>query len=196
MRGELRGRDGLLCPGLKRWQSSEWSPGSPRRFLPVSVTGSACALSCDHCQAKVLKGMVSVRAGQDLFELAAQLQQGGSEGILLSGGSTKSGAVPLLGHLRQVPRIREELGMRVIVHSGMVSPELAAALATSGVDGVMLDVIGADETLREVYHLELTVADVERSLHLLAAQGCDSSPTSCWACISAVSSASSEPSRW
>ena len=61
--------------------------------------------------------------------------------------------------------------MRVIVHSGMVSPELAAALATSGVDGVMLDVIGADETLREVYHLELTVADVERSLHLLAAHG-------------------------
>jgi len=32
--------------------------------------------------------------------------------------------------------------MKVIVHSGLVSPELAAALSASGVDGVMLDVIG------------------------------------------------------
>ena len=161
----------FYAPGLKRWQSSEWVPLSHRRFLPVSVTGSACALSCDHCQAKMLENMVSVRAGHDLFALASELHDQGSEGLLVSGGSTRSGGVPLLGHLRHVPRIREELGMKVIVHSGLVSPELAAALAESGVDGVMLDVIGADETLREVYHLDLTVAEVERSLQLLSANG-------------------------
>lgn len=61
--------------------------------------------------------------------------------------------------------------MKVIVHSGLVSPELAAALAASGVDGVMLDVVGADETMRDVYHLEMTVADVDRSLRLLSDQG-------------------------
>ncbi len=61
--------------------------------------------------------------------------------------------------------------MKVVVHSGLVSPELAAGLAASGVDGVMLDVIGADETLRDVYHLDLTVADVDRSLRLLSGQG-------------------------
>ena len=61
--------------------------------------------------------------------------------------------------------------MKVIVHSGLVSPELAAGLAASGVDGVMLDVIGADETLRDVYHLDLTVADVDRSLRLLSEAG-------------------------
>ena len=144
---------------------------SPRRFLPVSVTGSACALSCDHCQGKVLGGMVSVRAGQDLFALAARLREQGTEGLLVSGGSTRGGGVPLLAHLRHVPRIRQELGMKVIVHSGLVSPDLAEALSASGVDGVMLDVIGADETLREVYHLDLTVADVDRSLRLLSEHG-------------------------
>jgi uncharacterized radical SAM superfamily protein len=161
----------FYAPGLKRWQTSEWVPANPRRFLPVSVTGSACALCCDHCQAKALDAMVSVRADQDLFTLAARLRQRGSEGLLVSGGSTRAGGVPLLAHLGHIRRIREELGMKVIVHSGLVSPELAAGLAASGVDGVMLDIIGADETLRDVYHLDLTVADVDRSLRLLSGQG-------------------------
>ena len=161
----------FYAPGLKRWQTSEWQPSNPRRFLPVSVTGSACALSCDHCQSKVLEGMVSVRAEEDLFALASRLQAQGSQGLLVSGGSTRAGGVPLLPHLRHVPRIREELGMKVIVHSGVVSPELADGLAEAGVDGVMLDVIGAEETIREVYHLDLTVADFDRALGLLAGQG-------------------------
>ena len=161
----------FYAPGLKRWQTSEWVPDNPRRFLPVSVTGSACALSCDHCQAKVLDGMISVRAGEDLFTLAQRLREQGSEGLLVSGGSTRTGGVPLLPHLRHIPRIREELGMKVIVHSGVVSPALAAGLAEAGADGVMLDIIGADETLHEVYHLDLTVADMDRSLRLLTGHG-------------------------
>lgn len=161
----------FYAPGLKRWQTPEWKPANPRRFLPISVTGSACALSCDHCQTKVLDGMISARAGEDLFVLASRLRAGGSEGLLVSGGSTRAGGVPLLPHLRHIPRIRSELGMKVIVHSGVVSPGLAAGLAEAGVDGVMLDIIGADETLRDVYHLNLTVADMERSLALLAGQG-------------------------
>ncbi len=161
----------FYAPGLKRWQTPEWTPRNPRRFLPVSVTGSACALSCDHCKTKVLDGMISVRAGEDLFALARRLRSEGSEGLLVSGGSTRNGEVPLLPHLRHVPRIRSELGMKVIVHSGVVSPRLAAGLAAAGVDGVMLDIIGADETLRDVYHLNLTVADMERSLRLLSGEG-------------------------
>jgi hypothetical protein len=161
----------FYAPGLKRWETSEWKPANPRRFLPVSVTGAACALQCDHCQAKVLEGMVSVRLEENLFEVARRLRAQGSEGLLVSGGSTRTGGVPLLPHLRHVPRIREELGMRVIVHSGVVSPTLAEGLAAAGVDGVMLDIIGADETIRDVYHLDLTTADFERSLSLLAERG-------------------------
>ena len=161
----------FYAPGLKRWETPEWKPANPRRFLPVSVTGSACALSCDHCQAKVLEGMISVKAGEDLYDLAARLRAQGSEGLLVSGGSTRTGGVPMLGHLRHVPRIKAELGMKVIAHSGVVSPALAAGLAEAGVDGVMLDIIGADETIHDVYHLDLTTADFERSLALLADRG-------------------------
>lgn len=158
----------FYAPGLKSWQTSEWTPKNPRRFLPVSVTGSACALSCDHCQTKVLQGMISVRMGENLYDVAAKLKANGSEGLLVSGGSTKGGGVPLERHLKHVRRIKEELGMTVIAHSGVVSPRLADALATSGVDGVMLDIIGSDETIRDVYHLDLTTEDFDRSLAMLS----------------------------
>lgn len=161
----------FYAPGLKRWQTSEWQPARANRFLPISVTGTACALQCDHCKTKVLQGMITVSKAKSLFETAQELSAKGTDGILVSGGSTRTGGVPLAPHLDDVRRVREELGLKVIVHSGVVSPDLAEGLAAAGVDGVMLDVIGADETVRDVYHLELAAADFERSLELLAARG-------------------------
>ncbi len=158
----------LYAPGLKRWQTAEWKPETAHRFLPISVTGTACALACDHCGTKVLEGMLSIPSRGGLFELARQLRAQGTEGILVSGGSARSGEVPLMPHLEALRRVKAELGMRVIVHSGVVFPELAAGLAEAAVDGVMLDIIGAGETIREVYHLDLEVADFERSMELLA----------------------------
>ena len=161
----------FFAPGLKRWETSEWRPENPRRFLPISVTGGSCALQCDHCEAKVLKGMISARTGDELMAVAARLQREGTDGILVSGGSARDGGVPMEGHLEAIGRIRRELGMKVVVHSGVVSPRIAEGLATAGVEAVMLDIIGADETIRDVYHLDLTVDDFDRSLGLLAEAG-------------------------
>ncbi|MFI5284215.1 MAG: radical SAM protein [Candidatus Dormibacterales bacterium] len=161
----------FYAPGLKRWQTAEWRLQKHNRFLPISVTGTACALQCDHCKTHVLEGMVTLQKDTDLFATAQRLQASGTEGILVSGGSNRTGGVPLLPHVSAMRRVRDELGMRVIVHSGVVSPRLAEGLVEAGVDGVMLDIIGADETIREVYHLELTADDFERSLALLAERG-------------------------
>ncbi len=161
----------FYAPGLKRWQTSEWKPKKANRFLPISVTGTACALGCDHCATKVLQGMISVSRKKSLFETAQGLVEQGTDGILVSGGSRRDGSVPLEAHLDDMRRVKEELGLKVIVHSGLVSPKLARGLAEASVDGVMLDVIGADETVAEVYHLEGSAEDFERSLELLAEQG-------------------------
>ncbi len=186
----------FYAPGLKRWQTAEWTPERANRFLALSVTGTACALHCDHCRTKALQGMPGVRLSPSggavplppvapearrqrspggtvsraagLYHLASRLKTEGTEGILLSGGSNKSGEVPLARHFADIKRVKEELGLKVIVHSGVVSPEQAAGLAEAGVDGVMLDVIGADETIEQVYHLNLAASDFERSLELLA----------------------------
>jgi hypothetical protein len=119
----------------------------------------------------MLDSMLSLRPGEDLFELAVRLHGRGTRALLVSGGSRIDGQVPLEAHLGNIARIRSELGMKVVVHSGFATAELAAGLAACGVDGVMIDVIGADETLREVYHLDLGVDDVERSLRALCDNG-------------------------
>lgn len=161
----------FFSPGLKRYETREFRPANSRAFLPVSVTGSACALQCDHCSAKMLEGMVSVRAGADLFTLAASLRERGTTGILVSGGSTRDGGVPLHAHLDDIRRIKDDLGMTVVCHVGYPSEELARGIAAAGADAAMMDIIGADETLHDVYHLDLTVEDVERSLAAVASTG-------------------------
>jgi uncharacterized radical SAM superfamily protein len=115
----------------------------------------------------MLEGMATLGPRRDLFATAELLRARGARGLLVTGGAHRSGSVPLTAHLGAIKRIREELGMRVAVHSGIVSPRLADGLAGAGVDAVMLDIIGERATLQDVYHLDLTPADVERSLALL-----------------------------
>ena len=50
------------------------------------------------------------------------------------------------------------------VHTGLVDEEMADALSEACIDSAMVDVIGSDKTIREVYHLKASVADYEKSL--------------------------------
>jgi uncharacterized radical SAM superfamily protein len=66
-------------------------------------------------------------------------------------------------------RIREKLGLLIRLHPGLPDEETAAALGEVGVDGAMLDIIGAQETIREVYHLDVPVEEYAAVLQRLAA---------------------------
>ncbi|RMF70548.1 MAG: radical SAM protein [Calditrichaeota bacterium] len=161
----------FYAPGLKRFSTEEFQQKRPRAFLPISLTGSACVLQCDHCAAKILDPMIPLRPVEGLFHLCKRLADSGTEGVLISGGSGISGAVPLQKHVEDLARVKRELGLRVLVHCGLVSERTCADLRRAGVDGVMIDIIGADETIREVYHLDATVEDFDRSLELLHKYG-------------------------
>ncbi|MEK7364952.1 MAG: radical SAM protein [candidate division NC10 bacterium] len=160
----------FYAPGLKRYRTSEYAGQDPGRFVSVSVTGTACALQCDHCQSRVLEGMIPTN-GKGLFELAGELAARGTRGLLVSGGCDRRGRVPLLRHVPDLKRIRCELGLTIRVHPGLPDEETAAALGEVDLDGAMLDVIGAAETIREVYHLEVGVEEYEAVLARLARHG-------------------------
>jgi len=160
----------FYAPGLKRYRTSEYDGQDPGRFVSISVTGAACALQCDHCRSRVLEGMLPAN-GKGLFELARDLAGSGARGILVSGGCDRRGRVPLLPHVADLKRIRSELGMTIRVHPGLPDEETAVALGKVGVDGAMLDVIGAEETIREVYHLEVGVEEYDAALGRLARHG-------------------------
>ena len=74
-----------------------------------------------------------------LFDMAKSLQENGAKGILVSGGSNIQNQVPLLHHMDDMKRIRNELGMVIRVHPGLPDEQTCKALADVDLDGVMLD---------------------------------------------------------
>jgi len=157
------------APGLRRYKTAEYTDHDHRRFVSISLTGAECALACDHCNMSILKGMAPLpRYGGSLFEMCSELARQGAGGVLISGGSNKRGRVPLLKHIPDLVRVRRELGLTIRVHPGIPDEETVAGLAEVGIDGAMMDIIGDDDTICDVYHLiETTTEHYERALALL-----------------------------
>lgn len=164
-RANFSNRITFYAPGLRRYKTSEYDAQAAVEFVSISVTGTACALNCEHCKASVLKSMADF-TGFDgsLFDLCAELAARGTRGVLISGGSDRQGRVPLLPHIPDLIRVRRELELVIRVHPGLPDEETCAALAEVDIDGAMLDVIGHQDTIREVYHLDVTPAAYERVL--------------------------------
>jgi uncharacterized radical SAM superfamily protein len=106
-------------------------------------------------------------AGMPLFELCAALATRGTRGVLISGGSDTRGRVPLLKHIPDLIRVRKELGMTIRIHPGIPDDETCESISEIGVDGVMLDIVGDCETIRDVYHLGVSPDEYERALERL-----------------------------
>ena len=159
-------------PGLRRHQTSEISCQQTQEFVSISLTGTRCALNCKHCGTSVLRGMSDLsRSSQNLFELCSELSRSGTRGILISGGCDRHGRVPILPHLQDLIRVRKELGMTIRVHPGLPDEETAAGLAKLDIDGAMVDIIGDNRTIREVYHLDAGTQDYDEAMERLNRHG-------------------------
>ncbi len=160
------------APGLKRYMTSEYEAHDAQEFVAISITGEACALNCEHCKTGVLRGMRDLgRSGRSLYDLCSQLHDAGARGVLISGGSDRRGRVPLLKHMNDLIRVRRELGMTIRVHPGLPDEDTCAGLAQADIDGAMIDVIGHDDTIRDVYHLNTRVDEYEAVLERLQRHG-------------------------
>ena len=137
-------------------------------FPTISVTGNACALNCKHCGGKVLETMHPALSPQELFELGLKLKQNGAKGCLVSGGCLPDGSVPLDSFVPVLERFKQELGLTVFVHTGIIKQEMAVALKDAGVDAALIDVIGSAETVDKIYNLKVTVQDYADSLKAAA----------------------------
>lgn len=146
-----------------------------RKFLTLSVTGEACALGCEHCGAKVLQGMAPAKSPARLRAMLPQLVGGGAEGVLISGGCLEDGSVPLDRFLEEIAELKRR-GLTVLVHTGLVHREVARGLKKAGVDQVLLDIIGSDETIHQVYHLRRSKAAYREALRILREEGLPAVP--------------------
>jgi len=144
-------------------------------FVNISVTGKACALNCEHCQKNLLQSMVPVTSGDELKILGKKLVAKKCEGMLISGGATSNGEVPLDNYFDAIHYLKE-LGLKVLVHTGLATRETARKLKEAGADQALLDVIGARETIQRVYHMDREPSDFFASMEALADAGLDVIP--------------------
>lgn len=160
----------FYAPSFMYYRTANYC-SSEVEFPTISITGRGCALKCRHCGGLVLETMHPVTTPEDLFCLCESIKAKGALGCLISGGCLPDGSVPLGEFAETLGRVKNELGLIVLVHSGIINLATAKALKSAGIDAALIDIIGSDETIKEIYNLNITVEDYARSLKVLRQAG-------------------------
>ena len=158
-------------PTFKAYSSCEVSGCGKNSFPAFSVTAGGCALMCDHCQAKILEPMIPATTPESLDRQVRELVASQDlQGFLLSGGSTRRNEIRYERYYPVIERLKRDFPqLKVAIHSALLDAPRAKAMEAAGVDTAMMDVIGSNETIRDVYHLDRPVEDFERTLAALCA---------------------------
>ncbi|MCL1965891.1 MAG: hypothetical protein FWF66_02010 [Candidatus Bathyarchaeota archaeon] len=143
---------------------------APQETFPsISITGTKCALKCKHCKGHLLNTMYPATTPDDLFKLCCKLQQDHQAvGCLISGGCLPNGTVPLKPFITTIAKIRHKLNFTVFIHTGLIDIETATLLKqTDAADAILIDIIGSQEIINNIYQLNATVQDYAKTLEIL-----------------------------
>ena len=158
-------------PTFKSYSSCEIDGCGKNSFPAFSVTAAGCALMCDHCQARILEPMIPATSPEALDAKVRELiATQDLRGFLLSGGSNRRNEIRYERYYPVIERLKREFPhLKIAIHSALLDEARALSMAAAGVDTAMMDVIGSEDTIREVYHLERPVDDFEATLAALCA---------------------------
>lgn len=161
----------FYTPTFRSYASEELKGCGKASFPAFSITGGACALNCDHCQAKILEPMIPATSPAELERKVRDLVMlKHLGGFLLSGGSNRRNEIAYERFYPTVEKLKRDFPhLRIAVHSALLDERRATLMESAGVDVAMMDVIGAQETIRDVYHLDRPVSDFESTLAALSA---------------------------
>ena len=165
-------------PTFKEYETPDVKGCGKNSFPAFSITGSACALNCDHCQTKILSPMIPAtdpetldRKVRDLI-LLQDLQ-----GFLLSGGSNRRNEIRYERYYSIIEQLKRDFPhLQIAIHSALTNETAAKRMEAAGVDTVMMDVIGSEDTIRDVYHLDRPVEDFEATLAALCSTSMQVTP--------------------
>jgi uncharacterized radical SAM superfamily protein len=154
------------------------------RYGPVSpiidLSGGRCELMCEHCDSQYLEGMVPLPTVDELVSEAFKQAEMGTKSLLLSAGSRKNGTTMIdESYYDGLRRIKEETGLYLGIHSGYISRSQAQAYHDIGIDSVLVDVIGDQETLSNVYHIDRPVTMIRETLEGCYEVGINAIPHVC-----------------
>lgn len=165
---EPAARINFYTPTFKAYATSELAGCGKSAWPAVSVTGGECKLACDHCKAKILEPMIPARTPEALWRVVNEQIANGAQGMLLTGGSNHRDEVEYDAFYPTIRRIKDAFpAFKIAMHTALVDRDIALRMEASGVDAAMMDVIGSQDTVAQVYHLKRSVDDFERSLEHL-----------------------------
>jgi lipoyl synthase len=156
-------------PTFKEYSSSELSGCGKNSFPAFSITAGGCALNCDHCQKKILEPMIPATNPDMLDQKVRDLiMLQGLQGFLLSGGSNRHNEIQYERYMPVVEKLKHDFpNLKIAIHTALLDENRARSMESAGVDTAMMDVIGAEETIQQVYHLDRPVDDFEATLEAL-----------------------------
>ena len=165
-------------PTFKEYQSDELQGCGKNSFPAFSITAGGCALNCDHCQKKILEPMIPATSPEMLEQKVRDLiLLQNLQGFLLSGGSNKRNEIRYERYLPVVEKLKTEFPhLKVAIHTALLDETLAKSMESAGVDTAMMDVIGAQETINQVYNLDRPVEDFEATLAALTSTSMEVTP--------------------
>lgn len=150
--------------------------GRKGRYPAVSLTGKSCQLGCDHCAGRLLETMLPAASPDELMELGRKLKAKGQHGFLLSGGSDREGRLPWTDFIPAIAQVIEETGLIVTAHVARIDADTAQALKDAGVRQALIDVVGAEDTARQVLHLADGLSAQAETMAALAQAGLEVVP--------------------
>ena len=158
-------------PTFREYESSELEGCGKNSFPAFSITAGACGLNCDHCQKKILEPMIPATNPEMLDSRVRHLiATQGLNGFLLSGGSNRKNEINYSRYLPVVEQLKTDYpDLKVAIHSALLDEARARDMESAGVDTVMMDVIGANDTIRDVFKLDRPGEDGEATLAALDA---------------------------
>lgn len=158
-------------PTFRAYESTELKGCGKNSFPAFSITGAACALDCDHCQAKILEPMIPATKPAELDRKVRDLiLLQDLQGFLLSGGSNRRNEIRYEPFYPVIEGLKRDFPhLRIAIHTALTDEHRARSMASAGIDTAMMDVIGHTDTIREVYHLDRPVEDFEATLSALCA---------------------------
>ena len=145
-----------------------YAPG--KAFPSISISGSQCALDCEHCDKKYLHHMLGAETPEKLKTVLAQLLNRGVIGTLLSGGCDADGKVHLLDFEETIIDFKKSVvGKKFFLnsHVGLVTDEEARKIQAMGIDTVSYDLNLDPKVITEIFHLPHTPQQYKESFRAL-----------------------------
>jgi uncharacterized radical SAM superfamily protein len=146
----------------------------------ISLSGNRCELMCEHCKKINLMGMHKATTPDELYGSIRTFCENGSCGFLLSAGSRKTGETIIGPEFDDmIKKIKAEFDVYIGIHVGYISRERVGDFKQLGVDSLLIDVIGCEKTLKDVYHVNRPLSVIDDTLSYIFDQKIDVIPHIC-----------------